>query len=83
EREEVAGQGHHFEIAAQALTHPFDLTANLLIDGRATLLFALASRDFLALEESDALNALENTHASNKNASARLATYLLLDAAVT
>ncbi len=44
-------------------------------------LMALA-RDFVALEESDALNALENTHGSNKNASARLATYLLLDAAL-
>ena len=41
------------------------------------------SRDFVALEESDALNALENTHGSNKNASARLATYLLLDAALS
>jgi hypothetical protein len=41
------------------------------------------ARDFLALEEADALNALENTHASSKNASARLATYLLLDAAIT
>ncbi len=40
------------------------------------------SRDFLALEEADALNALENTHGSNKNASARLATYLLIDAAL-
>ncbi|MCF6329707.1 MAG: hypothetical protein L3J02_07910, partial [Henriciella sp.] len=40
------------------------------------------SRDFIALEESDALNALENTHASKQNASARLATYLLLDAAL-
>ncbi|MDJ0920398.1 MAG: hypothetical protein QNI84_04675 [Henriciella sp.] len=42
----------------------------------------LLARDFLALEESDALNALENTYASNKNASARLATYLLIDAAL-
>ncbi|MEM6534333.1 MAG: hypothetical protein AAF613_01730 [Pseudomonadota bacterium] len=40
------------------------------------------ARDFLALEETDALNALENTHTSNKNASARLATYLLVDAAL-
>lgn len=44
-------------------------------------LMALA-RDFVQLEEEDALNALENTHASNKNASARLATYLLVDAAL-
>lgn len=41
------------------------------------------ARDFVDLEENDALNALENTHASNKNASARLATYLLLDAALS
>lgn len=41
------------------------------------------ARDFVALEDSDALNALENTHASNKNASARLATYLLIDAALS
>ena len=40
------------------------------------------SRDFIALEESDALNALENTHGSKQNASPRLATYLLLDAAL-
>lgn len=40
------------------------------------------ARDFAALEESDALNALENTHASNKNASARLASFLLIDAAL-
>ncbi len=40
------------------------------------------ARNFVALEENDALNALENTHSSNKNASARLATYLLLDAAL-
>lgn len=45
-------------------------------------LMALA-RDFVSMEESDALNALENTHASNKNASARLATYLLVDAALS
>lgn len=45
-------------------------------------LMALA-RDFVTMEESDALNALENTHASNKNASARLATYLLVDAALS
>ncbi len=44
-------------------------------------LMALA-RNFIALEESDALSALENTHGSNKNASARLASYLLLDAAM-
>ena len=50
---------------------------------RGNLEMMTLARDFLALEESDALNALENTHASNKNASARLATYLLLDAAVT
>ena len=40
------------------------------------------ARDFVSLEESDALNALENTHGTNKNASARLAAYLLLDAAL-
>ena len=50
---------------------------------RGNLEMMTLARDFLALEESDALNALENTHASSKNASARLATYLLLDAAVT
>lgn len=50
---------------------------------RGNLELMTLARDFLALEESDALNALENTHASNKNASPRLATYLLLDAAVT
>ncbi|MEM7493846.1 MAG: hypothetical protein AAF296_10715 [Pseudomonadota bacterium] len=44
-------------------------------------LMALA-RDFIALEESDALNALENTRESRKHASPRLATYLLLDAAL-
>ncbi|MEO1641976.1 MAG: hypothetical protein AAFR74_01475 [Pseudomonadota bacterium] len=44
-------------------------------------LMALA-RDFIALEESDALNALENTRESKKHASPRLATYLLLDAAI-
>lgn len=44
-------------------------------------LMALA-RDFIALEESDALNALENTRESKKHASPRLATYLLLDAAL-
>jgi len=41
------------------------------------------ARDFVALEEADALNALENTHGSSKNASARLAAFLLLDAALT
>ncbi|MEC7290398.1 MAG: hypothetical protein VXW22_09955 [Pseudomonadota bacterium] len=50
---------------------------------RGNLELMTLARDFLALEEEDALNALENTHASNKNASPRLATYLLLDAAVT
>ncbi len=50
---------------------------------RGNLDMMTLARDFLALEEADALNALENTHASNKNASPRLATYLLLDAAVT
>ena len=50
---------------------------------RGNLEMMTLARDFLALEESDALNALENTHASSKNASARLATYLLLEAAVT
>ncbi|MEL8055367.1 MAG: hypothetical protein AAGK66_04380 [Pseudomonadota bacterium] len=40
------------------------------------------ARDFIALEESDALNALENTRDSKKHASPRLATYLLLDAAM-
>lgn len=41
------------------------------------------ARDFAALEEADALNALESTHGSSKNASARLAAFLLLDAALT
>ena len=50
---------------------------------RGNLEMMSLARDFLALEEADALSALENTHASNKNASPRLATYLLLDAAVT
>lgn len=45
-------------------------------------LMAMA-KDFITLEEADALSALENTHASNKNASARLATYLLIDSALT
>lgn len=40
------------------------------------------ARDFVALEEADALNALESTHGSSKNASARLAAFLLLDAAL-
>lgn len=50
---------------------------------RGNLEMMTLARDFLSMEESDALNALENTHASNKNASARLATYLLVDAAVS
>lgn len=41
------------------------------------------ARDFVALEEADALNALESTQGSSKNASARLAAFLLLDAALT
>lgn len=50
---------------------------------RGNLEMMSLARDFLALEEADALNALENTHGSNKNASPRLATYLLIDAAVS
>ena len=41
-----------------------------------------AAHVFLEYENSEALNALEKTHKSNKNAGIRLALYLLLDAAV-
>ena len=41
------------------------------------------ARDFVELEKADALNALESTQGSSKNASARLAAFLLLDAALT
>lgn len=39
------------------------------------------ARQFHVLEEEDALNALEQTQKTNRNCSARLAAYLLLDAA--
>ena len=42
ERQEVARESHHFKIAAQALTHALDLTANLLVDRRASLAFTLS-----------------------------------------
>lgn len=40
------------------------------------------SREFLAMEEPDALMALDKTFRSSKNASARLSAYLLIDAAL-
>lgn len=40
------------------------------------------ARDFLSLESDDALSALEQTQKSGRNASPRLAAYLLLDAAL-
>ncbi len=39
------------------------------------------AREFISLEEEDALNALEQTQKTSRNASPRLAAYLLLDAA--
>ena len=42
----------------------------------------MLARHFLAHESADALNALENTQSSQKNASARLATFLLVDTAL-
>mgnify|MGYP003630126880 CR=1 FL=1 len=39
------------------------------------------AREFITLEEADALNALEQTQKTSRNASPRLAAYLLLDAA--
>ncbi len=39
------------------------------------------ARQFHVLEEEDALNALEQTQKTNRNCSARLAAYLLVDAA--
>jgi len=42
----------------------------------------MLARDFVAHEQTDALNALENTHSTQKNASARLAAFLLVDAAL-
>ena len=40
------------------------------------------ARDFLDMESEDALHALEQTQKTGRNASARLAAYLLLDAAI-
>ena len=40
------------------------------------------ARDFLDMESEDALHALEQTQKTGRNASARLAAYLLLDAAL-
>lgn len=40
------------------------------------------ARDFLDMEADDALHALEQTQKTGRNASARLAAYLLLDAAL-
>lgn len=42
----------------------------------------MLARHFIAHETTDALNALENTQATQKNASARLATFLLVDTAL-
>ena len=42
----------------------------------------LLAQEFMNLESSDALTALEQTSASSRNASPRLAAYLLLDAAL-
>lgn len=49
---------------------------------RGNLELTSLARNFLDMETQDALNALENTRGSSKNASARLATFLLLDAAL-
>lgn len=43
----------------------------------------MLARDFVTHEQDDALNALENTQATQKNASARLAAFLLIDAALS
>lgn len=40
------------------------------------------ARDFMEMEEADALMALEQTQKTSRNASSRLAAYLLLDAAI-
>jgi len=74
------GEDHRRSAINQQVARQVDRVRQRL---RGNLEMMTLARDFLALEESDALNALENTHASSKNASARLATYLLLDAAVT
>jgi len=74
------GEDHRRNATSQQVGRQVDRVRQRL---RGNLEMMTLARDFLALEESDALNALENTHASSKNASARLATYLLLDAAVT
>lgn len=74
------GEDHRRSATSQQVGRQVDRVRQRL---RGNLEMMTLARDFLALEESDALNALENTHASSKNASARLATYLLLDAAVT
>ena len=74
------GEEHRRTAISQQVGRQVDRVKQRL---RGNLEMMTLARDFLALEESDALNALENTHASGKNASARLATYLLLDAAVT
>ena len=42
----------------------------------------MLARHFIAHETTDALNALENTQSTQKNASARLATFLLVDTAL-
>lgn len=42
----------------------------------------MLARHFIAHETMDALNALENTQSTQKNASARLATFLLVDSAL-
>lgn len=74
------GEDHRRSATSQQVGRQVDRVRQRL---RGNLEMMTLARDFLALEESDALNALENTYASSKNASARLATYLLLDAAVT
>ncbi|MEZ5947518.1 MAG: hypothetical protein R3C04_11840 [Hyphomonas sp.] len=40
------------------------------------------ARSFVEMEQEDALNALEQTQKTSRNASPRLAAYLLLDAAL-
>lgn len=40
------------------------------------------ARDFVSMEEPDAIAALDRTHKSNRNASPRLSAFLLLDAAI-
>ena len=49
---------------------------------RGNLELTSLARNFIDHETEDALNALEKTQGSRKNASARLATFLLLDAAL-